>query len=172
MIDQPTRRGRVLGGGLRLELRLDVNPYLLSATRRYIEQSLAKYIADSDLVWRAGMAAHELLENAAKYAPLGVAALAIVIDRGGPEPTLTIRLSNNASVDDLERLQRFWDEITDSKDVRSLYVDFMRRSALISEGSGLGLARIRVEGEMTLGLHIEGQRATIVATTKIPALGA
>ena len=154
---------------LRLELRLDARPHLVSVTRRFVEQALQTLVDDADFVARAAMAAHELLENAAKYARQGKAELSVVLSRaaGGTEE-LTLRLCNAASPDHIARLREIFSAIDGCADPLAMYVDLMRRNAHDLDMSGLGLARIRAEGEMTLALDIDGEVATIAARAPVP----
>jgi two-component sensor histidine kinase len=154
---------------LRMELRMDASPLLVSVTRRFVEEALEKYVADADFVSRVAMTTHELLENAAKYARGGKAQLEVRMDGAPDTRTLTLRLSNATSPDHLDRLKESFLEIDGSEDALGLYLALMRRNAHQSEISGLGLARIRAEGEMTLGLTVDGDRATIVAHAPVPA---
>jgi hypothetical protein len=149
---------------LRLELSMDTAVSLVSVTRRFLEDALEKFIPDADLVWRAAMAAHELLENAAKYARHARAELSVVIDRqdGG---TLTLQLSNVTSAAHVDRLKQSFRELDACDDPLGLYVGLMRRNADRTDISGLGLARIMAEAEMTLALRVEGEAVTIVART-------
>src|SRR5689334_5183637 len=58
---------------LHLDLPLTVSPAIVSPTRRLLESKLAPVLDDEDAVFRVAMTAHELLENAAKYASDGKA---------------------------------------------------------------------------------------------------
>jgi hypothetical protein len=157
---------------LRLELRMDANPLLVSVTRRFVEQALETLVDDADLISRAAMAAHELMENAAKYARQGKAELSVLFDRtdhGAGQ--LTLRLCNAASPAHIDRLREIFSAIDGCDDPLTMYVGLMRRHAHDMAISGLGLARIRAEGEMTLALDIDGEMATIAARVTVPAGG-
>src|SRR5258708_9377202 len=69
--------------GLRLQLRLEADPVLVSVTRRFVEEALKRFISDRDLVSRVAMTAHELLENAAKYTRDRAAELSVTLDQNG-----------------------------------------------------------------------------------------
>src|ERR1044071_1799038 len=56
-----------------LDLPLAVSPSMVSPTRRIIEAKLGPVLEDEDAIFRVAMTAHELLENAAKYASDGKA---------------------------------------------------------------------------------------------------
>jgi hypothetical protein len=157
-------------GDLRLDLRMDASPLLVSVTRRFVEEALEKYVADADFVARVAMTTHELLENAAKYARGGKAQLEITMESASGGRTLTLRLSNATSPAHVDRLRETFSEIDASHDALGLYLNLMRRNAHDSEISGLGLARIRAEGEMTLALTVQGDQALIVAHAVVPAV--
>lgn len=155
---------------LRLELRMDASPLLVSVTRRFVEQALGTFVEDADLVSRAAMAAHELLENAAKYAEQGKAVLSVVLDRVGRDAgRLTLRLCNSASPAHIDRLREIFSTIQSAEDPLVMYVGLMRRHAHDMDVSGLGLARIRAEGDMNLALDIDGEVATIAVHATVPA---
>jgi len=152
---------------------MDASAQLVSVTRRFVEEALEKVSTDADFVSRVAMSAHELLENAAKYARLGRAELSLHMDGEaeagavGGDRLLTLRLSNTTTATHLDRLRQVFSELDACDDPLSLYVAMMRRNAHERDISGLGLARIRAEGEMTLNLRIEGDTATIVACTRV-----
>lgn len=155
--------------GLRLELRLDASPLLVSVTRRFVEEALEKFITDADFVSRVAMTTHELMENAAKYARNSKAELSVSTERDeSGERVLTLRLSNRTTAAHIDRLKQLFTELDSCDDPLVLYVQLMRRNARATDISGLGLARIRAEGEMTLGLRVEGEMATILACTPVP----
>lgn len=150
---------------LNVRLLMDVNPLLVSVTRRFVEESLGRFIDDRDLIYRVAMAAHELLENAAKYADDRNADLSVSVEGGKGEGTITLRLSNQTSSGHLTRLREAFSELDGCSDPMTFYVNVMRRNARLPSASGVGLARILAEGEMKLGLTVSGQTATIVAQT-------
>lgn len=154
--------------GLRLQLRLDADPVLVSVTRRFVEDALKRFVSDRDLVSRVAMTAHELLENAAKYARDRAAELTVTLDQaGGGKGQVTLRLSNDTTPAHIDRLRQIFSEMDACRDPLALYVELMRRNARRPDVSGLGLARILAEGEMTLGLSVDGRTATIVARAPV-----
>ena len=64
---------------LDLDLPLTVSPSMVSPTRRIIEAKLGPVLEDEDAIFRVAMTAHELLENAAKYASDGKARLELSV---------------------------------------------------------------------------------------------
>ncbi len=152
---------------------MNASPPLVSVTRRFVEEALEKVIRDGDLISRVAMATHELLENATKYARNAQAELSVtMIPHGdGDDHVLVVQLRNETSSTHIDRLRTVFMELDACRDPMQFYVDLMRRNAQSAETSGLGLARIRVEGEMTLCLRVDGTTATIVAETHVPAAG-
>ena len=155
--------------GLSLELTLDTDPRLVSITRRFVEQAMEKLVDDADAVFRVAMAAHELLENAAKYAKDRQARLALRLgpsEGGGRQVVLT--MVNQTSTSHIERLKQSFSEMNTRDDPYDYYFELMRRNADDVSISGLGLARIRAEGEMSLAFDLVGVDVVIRATAHIP----
>jgi hypothetical protein len=152
---------------LKLRLLMAVDPALVSVTRRYVHEALGRFVNDGDLVSRVAMAAHELLENAAKYADQSNADLSITLDDVGGERRITLRLSNDASDGHLTRLRHLVSELDGCSDPYLYYLELVRRNAAARSASGVGLARIVVEAQMKLGVSVSGQTATIVAHTPV-----
>jgi len=162
-------RVQMTNEGLSLELTLDTDPRLVSITRRFVEQAMEKLVDDADAVFRVAMAAHELLENAAKYAKNRQARLALRLepdDGGGRHVILT--MMNQTSGDHVEKLKQNFAEMNSRDDPYDYYFELMRRNAADISVSGLGLARIRAEGEMTLTFDSKGVDVIIRATAQIP----
>ncbi|MCG5052677.1 MAG: hypothetical protein KA712_06930 [Myxococcales bacterium] len=159
----------MLDEGLSLELTLDTDPRIVSITRRFVEQAMEKLVDDADAVFRVAMAAHELLENAAKYAENRQASLALRLEPngdGGRQAVLT--MTNQTSPDHIARLKQNFAEMNTREDPYDYYFELMRRNASDTTTSGLGLARIRAEGEMRLAFDAVGTQVLIRATAQIP----
>ena len=77
-----------------------------------------------------------------------------------------VRSTNRTTPDRLDELKRRIDSLQALPDPMALYVSMMSESAQRA-GSGLGLARIRVEGEMELAYDIEGDSVTIKCSTPV-----
>jgi two-component sensor histidine kinase len=155
-----------------LDIDLDRNPVLVSPTRRYVEGVLRRLIKDPDLVARAAIVVHELVDNGAKYAPVGARIELSMTLEAGAEGALVIRLTNPTTPAHVARLRQFITEVNGAEDATALYVEMMCRQPLDRTCSGLGLARIRAEAEMSLDLIVAAETATIVARTISPTLQA
>jgi hypothetical protein len=160
----PVRRS-----GLNFELNLEPNPRMVSIVRRFVEETFEKLVGDPEAIFRVSMTAHELLENGAKYAVGRRATLRVVLEElEGGGASAHIALTNETTPEHVERLKVRIAEITRAEDPFGLYQALMRRSSKLRDESGLGLARIRAEGEMNLGLEVDGTRVTIVAQARVP----
>jgi hypothetical protein len=150
-------------------IRLDFLPEgrLISRTSKYVCDFYRSVLADPDASDRVMLAAHELLENAGKYSSDGLGHLEIELTERGGRPLLRISTSNRAPPDRLGALREFFEESCGCADAITLYDRMIVRSATRSEGSGLGLARVRAEGEMDLSYSVDGDQVTITAETVV-----
>jgi two-component sensor histidine kinase len=143
-------------------LQIQPQPRMVSIVRRFVEESFEKLVGDPDAVFRVSLAVHELLENAAKYSVGDKTGLSVYFESTGRAASVT--LTNQTTPAHIERLRACIEEIQDSAEPSLLYQTLMRRTFGVQQESGLGLARIRAEGELDLSLEIEGSTVTIVAS--------
>jgi hypothetical protein len=140
---------------------------LISSTRRFVGDFLGEVLSDPDASSRVAMTIHELLENVFKYSLDGCANIDIGFGDLAEKKVVRIRSTNRATEGRLSDLRRRLDELKRSEDPLKLYYRIIAESAKRPEGSGLGLARIRAEGEMDLSYIIDGDQITIVAETAV-----
>lgn len=152
---------------LRFELSLEVNPRLVSVTRRFVEEALERAVDDPDITARLSMAAHELLENAAKYAVDRRGLLKVVVEPRNGGARAVVQLTNVTTPAHVERLKNSFAEMSSSDDAFTLYAELMKRNARDRDVSGLGLARIWAEGEMNLALETRDENVTIMASAVV-----
>jgi hypothetical protein len=150
-----------------ITFRPDIN--LITSTRRYASELLENVIGDAEATSRAALTIHELLENTLKYSKDGVASLEISIDTEGAARLVRIAASNRATPDRLAEIRERIDALQRLDDPMEVYVRMLVQAAAREHGSGLGLARIRVEAEMDLAYVIDGDRLTITAVAPIGA---
>jgi len=154
-------------GEAHFELIFRPSADLVAIVRRFVSDFYDRILSSADTVSRLALATHELLENAVKYAVDGVTTLCIIVDRRGEENGISIRISNRAAESDIARLTNLFAEMTAAPDAFEYYQAVIKRAAREPDGSGLGLARVRCEGEMTLTLMVQGEMVSIVAQATI-----
>lgn len=143
---------------------LEFRPYveLVTRAREFVTDFYEQLLSDADAVSRVALATHELLENVVKYSSDGRSHFEIeLLDLDG-ENTVRIRARNRTTPERANELQRLVSEISLGEPL-GMYQRFMRRAAARQDGgSGLGLARIRAEAEMTVRCDVKGDEVTIV----------
>jgi two-component sensor histidine kinase len=155
---------------LKFGLQIQLRPRMVSVVRRFVEDAFEKIVGDPNAVFRVSLAVHELLENAAKYAVGDKMDLTVHFESDGAGPI--IKLTNQTTPERIALLRARVSEIQSSNDPPTLYRAMMRRAADVQGESGLGLVRIRAEGELDLSLEIEGTLVTVTASclpTRRPA---
>jgi plastocyanin/anti-sigma regulatory factor (Ser/Thr protein kinase) len=148
-----------------LEMTMTVSPSRVSAVRRFVEEVAKRLGADANLSARMALTAHELLENVAKYgeARRGVLRLEAIPEHGPRKLVMTV--ANQASPAHVDRLKQAFNGMNTGDDPLSYYFTLMRSDVAAGE-SGLGLARIRAEGEMVLSLSIVQNEVSLLATSE------
>jgi hypothetical protein len=149
---------------LDLDLPLTVSPSMVSPTRRIIEAKLGPVLEDEDAIFRVAMTAHELLENAAKYASDGKARLELTVSPRDEGAIVRVVVTNNSTREHITELGACYAEMNAAKDAMAHYFSLMRMNAKAGAVSRLGLARVRAEGEMEIEVDVEGDRVKIVAS--------
>ena len=149
---------------LDLDLPLTVSPSMVSPTRRIIEAKLGPVLEDEDAIFRVAMTAHELLENAAKYASDGKARLELSVTPREEGAIVRVVVTNNSTQKHIAELGACYAEMNAAKDAMAHYFSLMRLNAKAGALSRLGLARVRAEGEMEIEVDVEGERVKIVAS--------
>ena len=148
---------------LSFALKIQPHPRMVSIIRRFVEESFEKLVGDPEAVFRVSLAVHELLENAAKYSVGDEAGLHVQFASDGN--SARIELTNTTTPEHIGRLKACVEEIQQSTKPFELYQTLMRRTYGIQDESGLGLARIRAEGELDLSIKIQGREVTIIAVS-------
>ena len=149
---------------LDLDLPLTVSPSMVSPTRRIIEAKLGPVLEDEDAIFRVAMTAHELLENAAKYASDGKARLELTVSPRDEGAIVRVVVTNNSTREHIAGLGACYAEMNAAKDAMAHYFSLMRINAKAGALSRLGLARVRAEGEMEIEVDVDGERVKVVAS--------
>lgn len=151
--------------GLRpgIELRFPPKRAFVTRIATMVRQFCRELIGDGDGLSRVNMATHELVENVVKYSIGGMCELRVELRLEGPVPVVSIETANDVGGEALEALQQLLVALQQTPDPVAFYDRTIRASANRRHGSGLGLARIRAEGEMQLSHRVAGGRITIRA---------
>jgi two-component sensor histidine kinase len=130
------------------ELRFSPNVTLVPTVRRFVTEFYTQVFKDDEGTSRIAVATHELLENAVKYSVDKSTRIRIGVRRTGDGRfVVTIETSNRAR----------------AADSLVHYQSVMRRNAKLTEGSGLGLARVSAETDMSLHCSVEGDTLFLTA---------
>jgi len=143
----------------------------VSAVREFLERYYGPLIRDADLVWRMAIAAHELLENAAKYSDGGASRLRVGCKGRNGATLLSVSVSNVAAREHVDGLMHTVRELGEGgrQNTEQVYQYFLARAAKRKRGSGLGLARIHAEADMTVTVSIQDDRVCVEAAAPMPA---
>lgn len=139
------------------------NIKLVSTVRRFTADFYRRVLVDQELSSRLALATHELLENAVAYAIDAESAIRIEIDGD----MLTVTTWNRSTYERISGLRALLDDIAAAPDPEAFYQQLLLKSVTRTDGSGLGLARVRAEAEMLINYEIDKDRVSIKATTKI-----
>lgn len=145
------------------------NTALVSSVRRFVADIWESWLTP-ELTSQVALASHELLENAVQYSSDGETEVHIEIELAGNGQTVCIRTRNAASPENLDVLRAAFAELEAATDPDAYYQAMMRRTAKRTDGSGLGLARIRAETGLSMSLDIDDDQVSISARieTKSP----
>ena len=137
---------------------------MIAVVRRTVEDACLRLGGDPELASCLGVAAHELLENAIKYADDGQVTVELSLVRAGFKLETTVSASNTANPARLRQLEVVGAGIAEARDRTTYYRDRMIAVASMAEGSGLGLARILGETNLQLTIAIDGRLACVEAS--------
>lgn len=130
--------------------------------RRFTEE-LYQFTMHHDLSGKVALATHELLENAVAYASDGLAGVHIEVT----DDNLLVRTWNRTSPDHLAALIARIDEMNRVEDPDEYYQLMLNKTAYRTDGSGLGLARVRAEAEMTVTYEVVRDQLHIKASAPL-----
>jgi hypothetical protein len=139
------------------------NIKLVSTVRRFTGEFYRRVLVDQELASRLALATHEMLENAVTYANDEETAIRIEVDGD----MLSVKTWNSAPPERIAAIKNAIDSVMAAPDPDAYYQEQMIVAAKRSDGSGLGLARIRGEAEMHLSYEFDNNKACIRAVAKI-----
>ena len=148
---------------LSVSLSSESSVAVIRTISRLVFEHCRNLALDDDTAARFQMAAQELTENVVKYSAGPRVKLEVELRRGTPGQRLYVRASNEASAEQLHEVERRLTELISSKDPIALYDRLIRESAPQLDVSGLGLVRLRAEGDFIIEYAIDGSVLTISA---------
>ncbi len=152
-------------GRVYFELVFQPSAILTTVVRRFIRDFYERIIGNDDSVARLALATHELLENAVKYGiPNEATTLSVELDQNAG--IVSIQTNNRSNVEHIDVLRRRFADMKAAPDGFQFYQQLLRATAREASVSGLGLARIRCEGEMDVDLEVDGDRVRISAVAR------
>jgi anti-sigma regulatory factor (Ser/Thr protein kinase) len=158
-------------GTLSLDLKFFPETGAPTAIRRFIEHRYSHVLKDADLLYRVAMAAHEFVENAVKYALDGAARFTVEIWQDDRSPRIAISLWNRTGEVHRQELQQIFAEMDSFQDAFEHYNRLLRLPSTRKDSAGVGLARIRAEGQMRLTLNCEDDRVCLRAEADLTMVG-
>jgi hypothetical protein len=140
------------------------NIKLVSTVRRFTGDFYRRMLDDRDASSRLALATHELLENAVAYSIDSETSIQIEVE----DNTLTVKTWNRSTPERIAGLRALLHAISSAPDPVIFYQELLEQSLARTDGSGLGLARVRAEAEMVIHHEIDNDLVSIRATTKLP----
>ena len=148
------------------ELSFAPTPRVINAARRFVHEFFENVLGGGDECARVALATHELLENSVRHAPSGDACVRVSVSQLAVGSLVTIRTRNEASPEQIRRVRQILADLSGGNAAEA-YRRMMDESAMTPIGSGLGLARTRVEAEMDLLCDVEDGMLHIRAQARV-----
>lgn len=140
----------------------------VSGIARLAREFCRMTLADADAISRVHMAVHELTENLVKYGSAADVAVEVDLERYERVTVVRIRSRNRATPERLERAVQLLTRLREAPDAMAYYDQLIRDSAPVEGISGLGLARIRAEGELEVDFRVDGEELSVLLQTTVP----
>jgi hypothetical protein len=128
---------------------------------RFVGDLCRPFICDEDGLSRVQLAVYELIENVVKYTSGGEGAFAFELSRTERGCSIVLVTQNCADQAHRADLAERISALSRADDPLTHYDSEIAASARRPFGSGLGLVRIRAEGEMIMNYSIEGDRVVV-----------
>lgn len=139
---------------------------IVSVVRRFVLSLYERLLGRDELSAQLALATHELLENAVKYNIDDTTFLRVSLLRNSDEAPrflMTIRTRNRASPSHITTATEIVGRFREAADPALLYQQMILASIASTDGSGLGLARIRAETEMNVDIKVDGDLIEFIA---------
>lgn len=139
----------------------------ISGLRTLVSDLCRPHLTDADELSRVLLATHELLENIVKYSADGVAEFHFALELNDAGLCVRLRTKNRTQPERLADARSRLDAMDAAGDPVAHYDELIRAAAGRRDGSGLGLARIPAESEMSLRYATE--QDWLILTAEGPA---
>jgi hypothetical protein len=136
----------------------------LSTVRRFVSDFYLRVLRDPDTTSQLAVATHELLDNALTYSSDGNATFRVGVQADPGIVHVVLTTENRATNDHIEAARRALDKLTRAGDPAAYFLELMNEAARRPEGSGLGLARVRAESDMSIRYEVHGDCLELEAT--------
>jgi hypothetical protein len=153
---------------LSVSFRFDPSAEHVGSVSRFVKELSGKYIADADAISRLELAAYELMENIVKYTSRGQGQFHFELAQSETGYKVTLGTENHASSEHRSDLTKRVDALSNASDPLEHYDSAIAESARRPFGSGLGLVRIRAEGEMQVEHRIDGELVVVRVEAAFP----
>ena len=128
---------------------------------RWLTEFCHLTLKDLEMVARLRLAVNELVENVVKYGMQPNVRVEVELERRGQRTVLRLSTKNSAPPACMQKAVELLTEIRDADDPIAYYDRLVRESAPRTGVSGLGLARIRAEGDLELDFEVVGDELRI-----------
>jgi hypothetical protein len=107
------------------------------------------------------LAAYELMENVVKYTSVGDGEFQLELSSSDAGCRVFLQTQNRANSEHRRDLEQRMSALSAADDPVTHYDAEIAASARRPFGSGLGLVRIRAEGEMIMGCRVDGEQVVV-----------
>jgi anti-sigma regulatory factor (Ser/Thr protein kinase) len=118
-------------------------------------------LQDLEMVSRLRLAVNELVENVVKYGMQPNVRVEVALEQRADTTVLRLSTRNSASPEYLAKAVDLLTKLRDAEDPVAYYDQLVRETAPQQGVSGLGLARIRAEGDLELDFEVVGDELRI-----------
>jgi anti-sigma regulatory factor (Ser/Thr protein kinase) len=154
-------------GYFELHFRPDVRSVRL--VRRFVADMYQRFLSDPEGTSRIALAAHELLENAARFSKDGEATLRIEVEMERRPRAVRIVLRNRAEPSNIAAIREIVERVAGAPSASTFYGELIEKRVRTRDRSGgFGLARICAEADMKLTSRVVDDDISVIeATTSV-----
>jgi hypothetical protein len=149
-----------------LSIEFEPSQPLADGLIRWLTHFCELTLRDVEAAARIQMAVNELVENVVKYGMTPSVGVEVELEREGDVSLLTLRTRNRTTPERLAATISLLRALEEAPDPVAYYDQLVVASAPKPDVSGLGLARIRAEGDLEVHYKVQGDELCLsVAAT-------